>query len=413
MRIKFLFYFIFFILNNEYSYGRHESSKKLSTITSEILEDAEAGAKIGGVIGGVPAAITGVVPGAAIGAIAAIPFALASSVTIPIGTLCTGNIFLAPIMVFAAPAYTLGLGAVGGAYCGGMVAGASGLIAGTSMGALLGIAKGTACHLREIPPSIHDQVFGDPIKRRICRNEEKIQKNMLTLLEKRDLNQGESLHCSICHESIENNEKFYIFRHCQCKDKGICEECQEAFLRHHLQGYDFPTDCPGGCGYPVTEVDIERLCSNEADVKRFKRNMLKSLVCTQSNIRFCPTEDCINGKKVDSPQDAHWSCDVCHFKGCILCGESNTSKNHTCDYISAEINKILKKGKMKRDPSDPSKGTIRPCYYCGKIINRIDGCNSVRCTECKKTFHWNKGNRVSHDYDNGEMEYEPLKDPHF
>lgn len=406
----FLFFFILIIPT---SFATQENSKKISTIAYEILEDTQVGAKIGGMVGAVPAAASGVVPGAAIGLLVATPLAMASSVVGPFVTFFTGNFLFAPFMFFVAPVYTLGMGAMGGGYCGGVVSGTSGLVVGSGIGALAGLTKGTAFHLTEIPPAIHDQIFGNPIKRRITRHEEKLQKSMLTIVEKREFGQDEIITCSICHSDIDKQEKLYVFRHCKCDNKAVCEECQEAFLRHHLTGYDFPTDCPGGCGYPVTEVDLERLCSNEEEVKRFKKNILKSLVCKQSKLRFCPTEDCLNGKLAQRPEEAHWSCEVCHFKGCILCGEKNTPKNHICDLNSTEVKNVLAKGRMKRDPADQSKGTIRPCYYCGKLINRIDGCNSVRCTECKKTFHWNNGKKVSHDHDNEEMAYKPLNPPHF
>ena len=413
MKALIIFLSFFFALQGKLAFGSHQNGKNLESIVTDIVEDTKKGAEIGGQIGGVPAAVTGAVPGAVFGFCASIPLAIASSFAAPFATFLSGNFLLAPLTVFIAPVYTLGMGTVGGLYAGAAVSGASGFIAGSSLGALIGLTKGTACNLAEIPPAVQNLIFSDPVQRRIKRYEEKLQKSMLALVEKKEFTEDETVSCSICHENIEDPGSAYVFRHCQCESKGLCQDCQELFLRHHLKGYDFPVNCPGGCDYPVTEVDLERLGANEQEIKRFRTNLLKSLVSGQSKLRFCPTEECLNGKIVNGSEDAAWTCDICHFKGCILCGERNIGKDHKCNQVSAEINKVLEKGRMKRDPADPSLGTIRPCYYCGKIINRIDGCNSVRCTECNKTFHWNKGNIVRHDYENGEMEYKPLKPPHF
>lgn len=400
-------------LNHHISLAEHQRSKNLGHIASEIAAQTEDAANLGGLIGGVPGAVAGAVPGAMIGFVGSIPMALASTVVVPWVTFFSGNILLAPLSAVVAPAYTLGMGTMGGLYCGAAISGATGFIAGSGMGALLGLTKGTACHLTEIPPAIHKQFFGDPIKRRIARLEDDVHGSMLAMVEKKEFTENEQVTCSVCHEEINEKELSYVFRHCHCEQKALCNDCKGDFLSYHLKGQDFPIECPGGCAFPVTEVDFERLGATREQISKFKANLLKSLVCQQTKLRFCPTEDCLNGKIVEGQKESQWHCEVCHFKGCILCGEAHTDASHQCDMNTAEIKKILVKGKMRREPTDPTKGTIRPCYYCGKIINRIDGCNSVRCSECHKTFHWNKGKAAGHDFDNGEMEYEPLKEAHF
>ncbi len=178
----------------------------------------------------------------------------------------------------------------------------------------------------------------------------------------------------------------------------------------------------------VSEFFISANVGNPEELEQFNKHQLEWRIKERAkDWKYCRGQNCLNGKvkniSADSNSDQHFNCPACDSHLCLDCGKFHLHQN--CDgTISPEIKILLTKGAQKRidptpHPMDPQfeNGRFRPCPYCGKIIERIDGCNSVTCVECCHEFHWNRGKQVivNHDFRNEEQSYilDPKILPHF
>lgn len=92
-------------------------------------------------------------------------------------------------------------------------------------------------------------------------------------------------------------------------------------------------------------------------------------------VRACPSDDCRGFLS------SQWKCGICQKWTCPTChivkGDVRDCE-HTCnpnDVATAEL--------LNRD--------TKPCPKCGMGIFKIDGCNSMWCTQCQTSFDWRTG----------------------
>lgn len=286
-----------------------------------------------------------------------------------------------------------------------------GAVVGTMAGASLGAAKGVCSNFPLVPTAIKNQLLGSPTERRHIR-EEKVIEGLEVLLEREvKIANSEGLQCLICLEPVDTASEFYYFKDCQCEDKGICPECKDFFLLN-LKGGTYPIKCPGACSATLSKLELRHWGLDEDAIKKYRIHTVNALAAKAGNFYFCSTINCINGKVVDD-DDTLLACELCGVAACVMCGQNHSSSDK-CSRVDQQVQQILMKGVQKPCDADPELGTIRPCYWCGKLINRADGCNIVKCTECGREFHWNKGDRKGqfHDFSKDVMSYSPIKKPH-
>lgn len=207
----------------------------------------------------------------------------------------------------------------------------------------------------------------------------------------------------------------------KCTDV-MCENCVKLYLSVLLANAKAENTI-AGCGY-CKDTNLKRQFFEEAQVdpaqwEEFYGLFLRRKV--QSTIpgwAFCHGEECLNGAWFGDAELRYFECSLCLFKGCLECG-----KDHLGCWSNnkALLEMLLAKGRLRRpqypatDPDDPHfyDGKYRPCAHCGVLVERIDGCNTMKCPMCEKRWHWNKGlGGELHTFDNGEREYEPLVPAH-
>ena len=92
-------------------------------------------------------------------------------------------------------------------------------------------------------------------------------------------------------------------------------------------------------------------------------------------VRACPSEDCRGFLS------SQWKCGICQKWTCPTChivkGEERDCE-HTCDPNDVATAELL-----SRD--------TKPCPKCSMGIFKIDGCNSMWCTQCQTSFDWRTG----------------------
>ena len=73
-----------------------------------------------------------------------------------------------------------------------------------------------------------------------------------------------------------------------------------------------------------------------------------------------------------------WKCGLCETYTCNKCFLIKKDKEHICKQEDIETTTLIKKDS-------------KPCPNCGIIIYKISGCNTMFCTQCKKSFCWRTG----------------------
>ena len=203
----------------------------------------------------------------------------------------------------------------------------------------------------------------------------------------------------------------------------LCSDCAPSFcdMVVNRDGEDV-SRCPG-CKEPVYSKYLVEQGVCEADVKKVRNRTVDLVNSQQMGWAFCPTKGCAGGRVVQ-PQEtsAYYSCFLCGHEGCIKCGNEHQGECANYEKEMREFENLLRLGAMAppaEQPTDPNhpdymKGRFRPCYHCGVVTERSDGCTHMTCKRCTKNWHWNKGPyNNDYDYNKLPMQFTPLQPPHF
>jgi len=119
----------------------------------------------------------------------------------------------------------------------------------------------------------------------------------------------------------------------------------------------------------LVEVDLNQIDQAVA-VLYFKRD---------PKFVICPKNGCHGFALIDPDQEINTKCLICH-KNSLFIG---SQRQIEIQKDAPEIIQLLKTTK-----------TIRPCTRCGKLIEKLDGCNSMHCTFCNTGFDWERAGAV-------------------
>ncbi|KAI4345277.1 hypothetical protein L6164_012414 [Bauhinia variegata] len=216
---------------------------------------------------------------------------------------------------------------------------------------------------RELKPKVEELIYG-------------IAQSGQCLIEK--LKTGSD--CPICLCEIEDGYQLEGCGHLFCR-LCLVEQCESAIRN---QG-SFPVCCAHeGCRDPILLTDLRSLLSNEKLEELFRAALGAFVASRGGTYRFCPSPDCPSIYRVAEPGTGGepFVCGACYAETCTRCH----LEYHP--YLSCERYR-----EFKEDPDSSlkewckGKEHVKGCPACGYTIEKVDGCNHIKC-KCAKHVCW-------------------------
>ena len=216
---------------------------------------------------------------------------------------------------------------------------------------------------------------------------------------------------------------------CDCY---LCSVCAVDFAKACKDeiGTGHDLKCPV-CHDPVGPGYFKRVGVLPLERAHLQSLQVRNLKAAKPNFVQCPNPACTTGGKItETPEDTQFWCMECDWTGCLSC-KTNHQKGMPCERSEQIVieerqhrekeQRLIELGKLAApvpsitDPEDKlyDVGRMRPCYHCGIMTERIDGCNHMTCNQCKKEWDWNLGVPGVHDgarpeiWVNSKMKYVP------
>ena len=204
-----------------------------------------------------------------------------------------------------------------------------------------------------------------------------------------DLNIDYDSTCPICLDTIILTDKDYYSLSCSHK---ICKLCVEKYITLKINdGLVSNFFCLyGGCRKEYSKDVIKCFVStdNWKKFKLFYNNLEKQKIINSNfNIIYCSYPDCSELLEIDqgiinSNESYIVQCQKGH-PFCVKCRISENKHNDIeCDKMNNsilnQIKRLNKNGHIN----------YKQCPSCKNIIEKVDGCNSIKCAYCDFKFCW-------------------------
>ncbi len=180
--------------------------------------------------------------------------------------------------------------------------------------------------------------------------------------------------CGICFDEFPHGDGLSLG---EC-DAIYCEECMVTYLQGVAAEKKYPVRCPG-CKEELNPwlcaVALETSDKDAAE----KLQQLAVEKMTVGGVKYCCNKTCNTPFEFAGGAEARVQCPLCHALTCGICGLP-WHEGRTC----AQAQGATQMAKLAKE------NNWRHCPSCSELIERIDGCNFVRC-KCGTGFCFNCG----------------------
>ncbi|XP_058795447.1 E3 ubiquitin-protein ligase arih1-like [Phymastichus coffea] len=150
-----------------------------------------------------------------------------------------------------------------------------------------------------------------------------------------------------------------------------------------IEGIAQTIECPNNsCNILIDDVTIMDIVKDPKVKQRYQLLITNIFVDCNKLLRWCPIPKCGHAVKVQYIDAKPVICNCKHIF-CFRCGE-NWHAPVNCN--------ILRKWNQKcKEDTGTSKWmalNTKPCPKCQALIQKIDGCNYMRCPRCSTPFCW-------------------------
>lgn len=178
--------------------------------------------------------------------------------------------------------------------------------------------------------------------------------------------------CPIC--CIELELKSCTILDC---DHVFCDDCIRIYVINKINDGEKSIACPyDNCGLDVDDERIQFILKNDDDI------LIKyiDLCDIDRGKAYSKCVKCgrINSKKTESNMIY---CKSCHQTYCFICHEIHS------DYLSCPNEDAIKES-IREIMSVSGNENLKQCPVCGILIDKEEGCASLKCKYCKTKFCW-------------------------
>ena len=161
----------------------------------------------------------------------------------------------------------------------------------------------------------------------------------------------------------------------------FCDHCLIEYINVKIDDKETKLLCPQEyCGDLINHDKLLSILSNDDELLSKYKNLLNEGVSPSLNVVMCPNCQRICKKKDDSYET---DCGNCYESFCRVCGERHYYSDSMYCPNESEIESNLSEIRSALDDCD-----IKLCPLCKIVIERIEGCNSMKCKYCKLKFCW-------------------------
>lgn len=178
--------------------------------------------------------------------------------------------------------------------------------------------------------------------------------------------------CTICYNSSD-----IVTLEC---DHEFCINCLREYINVKIDDIGIDILCPNEeCNLNISrEKIIDIICNNEKLLEKYneceeKQKKIRAIVCLECN-KICKKEK----------ENNYIYCYNCDNEFCHVCKErhdddeyDDCANKHKIDDEFSDLCSVLSDLELKK------------CPVCKIVIEKIEGCNSVRCKYCRIKFCWN------------------------
>ncbi|KAL3683209.1 hypothetical protein R1sor_001231 [Riccia sorocarpa] len=178
---------------------------------------------------------------------------------------------------------------------------------------------------------------------------------------------------------------------CLMEDKYSLEGCGHSFCRsclidqmnssiRHRDG--FPVSCAyEDCNLHLVLADIPRLLTGEQQDELYRASLGAFVAQNPLWYRFCTTADCPNVYRVTKTGD-RFQCAACSVQICTACHVEYHEDLSCVEYARYRVDPDASLQAWREGKID-----VKNCPCCGRVIEKVDGCNHMLCI-CGKHVCW-------------------------
>jgi E3 ubiquitin-protein ligase RNF144 len=179
--------------------------------------------------------------------------------------------------------------------------------------------------------------------------------------------------CPICYYELNNSS----YEELDCEHK-FCNDCLCRYIKNKIDDRETKIYCPiDSCDKKITLSTIESLVDDEDIVDKYKKYRSYDDMDLNKH-SMCPMCQNICQKEENSDQVY---CETCSEDYCFVCHENHYDYDDCPNEskINSTISEII---------SALNNENIKLCPICKIIIEKNNGCSSMRCKYCKVKFCW-------------------------
>ncbi len=185
------------------------------------------------------------------------------------------------------------------------------------------------------------------------------------------------LECQICMENLTRTNLGFMS---EC-NHYYCRNCIKQYIMTNIDDNTLDIEClHPKCNVILSQHMLLKFVS-EKTMAKYYNSLLNICVAKSKDMIFCPkptcSKICIKGECSNKV-----NCLYCYNQFCFVCKVTYKDK-HKCEH----------KDLMKDIPTEilesfDNKDKVKICPQCRNIIEKKDGCNTMKCKLCDTQFCW-------------------------